>query len=44
MQKQLGSSLLLKKLFCTKKGKKLFFWFLNKTGIVIRKWLMAAGI
>ena len=42
MQKQLGSSLSLKKLFYTKKGKKILFLFLSKTKIVIKKWLMAA--
>ena len=43
MQRQLGSSLSLEKLFCTKKGKKALFMFLDKTGIATRKWLMAAG-
>ena len=43
MQKQLGSSLSLKKLFCTKKGKKALFLFLNETGIATKKWLKAAG-
>src|SRR6266567_893999 len=43
MQKQLGSSLSLKKLFCTKKGREALFLFLNKTGIATRKWLITAG-
>jgi hypothetical protein len=43
MQKQLGSTLSLEKLFCTKKGKQALFLFLNKTKIATRKWLMAAG-
>jgi hypothetical protein len=42
MQRQLGSSLSLKKLFCTKKGKKVLFLFLDKTGITTRKWLITA--
>ena len=43
MQRQLGSSLSLKKLFCTKKGKEVLFLFLDKTGIATRKWLITAG-
>jgi len=43
MQRQLGSSLSLKKLFCTKKGREALFLFLDRTGIATRKWLMAAG-
>jgi len=43
MQRQLSSSLSLKKLFCTKKEKQARFLFLNRTAIVIKKWLIAAG-
>ncbi len=43
MQRQLGSSLSLKKLFCTKKGKEALFLFLSRTKIATRKWLTAAG-
>ena len=42
MQRQLGSTLSLKKLFCTKKGKEALFLFLNRTGIATRKWLVTA--
>ncbi len=44
MQRQLGSSLSLKKLFCTKKGREALFLFLNKTGIATRKWLITEGV
>ena len=43
MQKKLGSSLSLKKLFCTKKGREVLFLFLSKTGIATREWLITAG-
>jgi hypothetical protein len=43
MQRQLGSSLSLKKLFCTKKGREALFLFLNRIEIATRKWLRAAG-
>jgi hypothetical protein len=43
MQRRLGSSLSLKKLFYTKKGIETLLLFLDKTGIAIRKWLIAAG-
>jgi len=43
MQRQLGSSLSLKKLFCTKKGREALFLFLDRTEIATRKWLKAAG-
>jgi len=43
MQKQLGSSLSLERLFCTRKGKKALFQFLNRTKIATSKWLTAAG-
>jgi len=43
MQRQLGSSLSLKKLFYIKKGRETLFLFLNRTGIVTRKWLITAG-
>jgi hypothetical protein len=43
MQRQLGSSLSLKKLFCTKKGREALFLFLSRTKIATRKWLMEAG-
>ena len=43
MQRQLGSSLSLKKLFCTKKGKEALFLFLNRTRIATGKWLMTEG-
>jgi len=43
MQRQLGSSLSLKKLFYTKKGREALFLFLNRTEIATRKWLIAAG-
>ena len=43
MQRQLGSSLSLKKLFCTKKEREALFLFLNRTEIATRKWLRAAG-
>ncbi|OCK92151.1 uncharacterized protein K441DRAFT_571117, partial [Cenococcum geophilum 1.58] len=33
MQKKLSSSLFLKKLFCTLKGKEALFLFLSRTGI-----------
>jgi len=42
MQKQIGSSLSLEKLFCIKKGRGALFLFLSKTKIAIRKWLRAA--
>ena len=43
MQRQLSSSLTLKKLFCTKKGREALFLFLSRTKIATRKWLMEAG-
>ena len=43
MQKQIGSTLSLEKLFCTKKGREALFLFLNRTGIATRKWLITAG-
>ena len=43
MQKKLGSSLSLKKLFCTKKGREVFFLFLSKIGIATREWLITVG-
>jgi len=43
MQRQLGSTLSLEKLFCTKKGKEVLFLFLNRTGIATRKWLITVG-
>ena len=43
MQRQLGSSLSLKKLFCTKKGREVLFLFLRRTGIATRKWLTTEG-
>jgi hypothetical protein len=43
MQKKLGSSLSLKKLFCTQKGREALFLFLSRTGIATRKWLITAG-
>ena len=43
MQRQLGSSLSLKKLFCIKKGRETLFLFLNRTGIATGKWLMTEG-
>jgi hypothetical protein len=43
MQRQLRSSLLLEKLFYTKKGKEVLFLFLSRTEIATRKWLVAAG-
>src|SRR6266567_7063222 len=43
MQRQLGSSLSLKKLFCTKKEKEALFLFLSRTKIATRKWLIAEG-
>ena len=42
-QRQLGSSLSLKKLFCIKKGRKALLLFLNRTEIATRKWLIAVG-
>ena len=42
MQRQLGSTLSLEKLFCTKKGREVLFLFLNRTGIATRKWLITA--
>ena len=44
MQRQLGSSLSLKKLFCTKKGREVLFLFLNRTEIATRKWLTIEGV
>jgi len=43
MQKKLGSSLSLRKLFCIKKGREVLCLFLDKTGIATRKWLITAG-
>ena len=43
MQRQLGSSLSLKKLFCTKRGREVLFLFLNRTGIATRKWFITEG-
>jgi len=43
MQRQLGSSLSLRKLFCTKKGKEVLFLFLHRTGIATRKWFTTEG-
>ena len=43
MQRQLGSSLSLRKLFCTKKGREVLFLFLNRTGIATRKWFITEG-
>ena len=43
MQKQIGSTLSLEKLFCTKKGREALFLFLSRTGITTRKWLITAG-
>ena len=43
IQRQLGSSLSLEKLFCTKKGKEVLFQFLSRTKIATRKWLRAVG-
>jgi len=43
MQRQLGSTLSLEKLFCTKKGRDMLFLFLNRTGIATRKWLITVG-
>jgi len=43
MQRRLGSSLSLKKLFCTKKEREKPFLFLDKTEIATRKWLITAG-
>ena len=43
MQRQLDSSLSLKKLFCTRKGREVLFLFLDRAGIATRKWLIAAG-
>jgi hypothetical protein len=43
MQKKLSSSLSLKKLFCTLKGREALFLFLSRTGIATRKWLITAG-
>jgi len=40
MQKKLGFSLSLKKLFYTQKGKEALFLFLSRTGIATRKWLI----
>ena len=40
MQKQIGSTLSLEKLFCTKKGREALFLFLSRTGIATRKWLI----
>ena len=43
MQKKLGSSLSLKKLFCTQKEKEVLFLFLSRTRIATKKWLVTAG-
>ena len=43
IQRQLGFSFSLKKTILYKKMKGNTFLFLNKTGIVIKKWLIAAG-
>ena len=43
MQRQLGSSLSLEKLFYIKKGREVLFQFLSKIGIATRKWLIAEG-
>ena len=43
MQKKLSSSLSLKKLFYTLKGREVLFLFLSRTGIATRKWLITAG-
>jgi hypothetical protein len=43
MQRQIGSSLSLEKLFCIKKGREALFLFLSRTKIATRKWLRAAG-
>ena len=44
MQRRLGSSLSLKKLFYIKKGKEGLFLFLDRTGIAARKWLIVRDI
>jgi len=43
MQRQLGSSLSLEKLFYIKKGKRAPFLFLSRIKIAIKKWLIVAG-
>jgi len=43
MQKKLGSSLSLKKLFYIQKGREALFLFLSRIGIATRKWLITAG-
>ena len=43
IQRQLGSSLSLKKLFYIKKGREALFQFLDRIGIATRKWLIAEG-
>ena len=43
MQKQIGSTLSLEKLFCTKKEREALFLFLSRTEIATRKWLITAG-
>jgi hypothetical protein len=43
MQRQIGSSLSLEKLFCIKKGREALFLFLSRIKIATRKWLRAAG-
>ena len=43
MQKKLSSSLSLKKLFYTQKGREALFLFLTRTEIATRKWLITAG-
>ena len=43
MQRQLGSTLSLEKLFCIKKGREILFLFLNRTEIATRKWLITVG-
>jgi len=41
IQRQIGSSLSLEKLFCTKKGREALLLFLSKTKIATKKWLIA---
>ena len=40
MQKELGSPLSLEKLFCTSKGRKVLFTFLQTTEIATQRWLL----
>jgi hypothetical protein len=43
MQRQIGSSLSLEKLFCIKKGRRALFLFLSRIKIATGKWLGAVG-